>query len=118
MPVVRSAPTKVDPAAQKSAADHNTRGRELLNQRKFHEAIEELNEAIRQQPDFALAYNARGFAYYLMHDYPPALADFDQAIRLNPKYPNAYLNRSRARKASGDAAGSTADAAKAREFLK
>ncbi len=42
-----------------SAMVHNQRGRDLLNQGKSREAIEELNEAIRQSPDFALAYNAR-----------------------------------------------------------
>jgi tetratricopeptide (TPR) repeat protein len=48
----------------------------------------------------ALAFNARGFAYYLLRDYPHALADFDAAIRLNPKYLNALQNRDLARNAA------------------
>ena len=102
----------------KSAAMHNERGRELMKQSKLHEAIAELDLAILAQPDFALAYNARGFAYYLSRDYRRALADFDEAIRLNPKYVNAYQNRALARKATGDAAGSAEDAAKARASAK
>jgi tetratricopeptide (TPR) repeat protein len=103
------------PADAKSAADCNARGRELLNQGKYREAIEALSQAVRQKPDFALALNARGFAYYRLRDYKQALADFDEAIRLNPNYLNAYQNRSNARKASGDDEGSLSDERKLHE---
>jgi Flp pilus assembly protein TadD len=58
-----------------SAEEHHRRGRELLNERKYREAIQELSEAIRQSSDSALAYNARGYAYYMLHDYRQANAD-------------------------------------------
>ena len=69
----------------KAAEAHNQRGRELLQQNKYAEAIEELSAAIEAQPGFALAYNARGFARYLTKDYKNALADLDEAVRLNPQ---------------------------------
>ncbi len=100
-----------------SAAEHHKRGRELLQQGKYPAAIEELSEAIRAQPDWSMVYNARGFAYYLQHDYGHALTDLDEAIRLNPQYLNAYQNRSRSRKAAGDARGSAADSKKIRMLL-
>jgi hypothetical protein len=109
-------PTPQPPALQ-SAEAYNARGRELIAQGKYHEAIAELSAALRQDPNFTLALNARGFAYYLIRDYKRSLADFDAAIRLNPQYDNAYLNRSKARRAAGDAAGSAADS-KRRKSLK
>jgi hypothetical protein len=88
-----------------SAATHNTCGRQLIAQGRYREAIVELSAALDQDPNFTLALNARGFAYYLLHNYQRAIVDFDAAIRLNPRYVNAYLNRSKARMAAGDAAG-------------
>jgi tetratricopeptide (TPR) repeat protein len=101
-----------------SAAEHNQRGRDLIKAGKYREAIEELSASLRAQPDFALAYNARGFAYHLLRDETHALADFDEAIRLNPRYLNAYQNRSIARRAVGDTTGSAADSAKVHELSK
>ncbi len=72
------------PADPKSAALHNQRGRELLYQGHYQEAIDELTAAIEAQADFTLAYNARGFAYHMMHDDTHALTDLDVAI-LNPR---------------------------------
>ena len=88
----------------------------MLYQGHYPQALDELTAAIEAQPDFALAYNARGFAYQMMRDTTHALADLDAAIRLNPVYANAYHNRSVARKAAGDKDGSAADEAKAREL--
>jgi tetratricopeptide (TPR) repeat protein len=97
-----------------SADEHHRRGRDLLEKRNYREAVTEVSEAIRERTDFALAYNARGFAYYMLRDYRQANADLDEAIRLNPKYLNAFQNRSHARKAAGDLKGSLADANQAR----
>jgi tetratricopeptide (TPR) repeat protein len=100
-----------------SAEEHHRLGRELLDKRNYREAITELSEAIREKSDFALAYNARGFAYYMLRDYRQANSDLDEAIRLNPAYLNAFQNRSHARRALGDLKGSAADANQARALI-
>ena len=103
-------------ASTSSGAEHNRRGRELTQQRRYREAIDELAAALRDRPDFALALNARGFAYLLLQDWAHAIQDLDAALRIDPNYANAYSNRAVARKATGDTAGAQADQAKAREL--
>jgi tetratricopeptide (TPR) repeat protein len=105
------------PSAGASAAEYHARGRKLLQEDHFQEAIEQLTEALKLNPSFALAYNARGYAHFRLKQYPQALADFDEAIRLTPSYLNAYVNRGAARRAAGDKAGADADQAKARELM-
>ena len=109
------APSAKAPPA--SATEYHTRGRKLLQEGRYQEAIEPLTEALKLDPSLSLAFNARGFAYFRLKQYPQALADFDQAIRLNRSYVNAYINRSVTRRAAGDKAGADADQAKARELM-
>ena len=77
--------------------------------------METLSEALRLKPDLALAWNARGFARYLMKRYAESLTDLNEAIRLNPRYLNAYQNRAAVRKALGDEAGAGSDRVASRE---
>src|SRR5581483_4022016 len=107
-------PASPAPRVTTSAEELERRGRSLTEAGKYQEAIAELSEAIRLKPDFARAYNARGYAYLLKRDYQHAQDDFNEAIRLMPDYGNAYRNRAATRKAMGDATGAAADLAKAR----
>jgi tetratricopeptide (TPR) repeat protein len=107
------APVSPPPPPAATAAVYHARGRKLIEQEKFAEAVEQLNLAIQIDPSMALAHNARGFAFLRLKQYAAAIADFDAAIRLNPAYANAYRNRAAARRASGDKTGSSADQAKA-----
>ena len=56
-------------------------------------AIADYNTAIQLKPDYAEAYNNRGFAYYLKGDAERAIADYTRAIALRPNYPKAYNSR-------------------------
>ena len=88
----------------------------MMLEEKLTEAIDQFDQALKLDPKMSLALNARGYAHYRLKHLPEALRDLDVAIQLNPNYANAYQNRSSARKASGDAVGAEADAAKARQL--
>jgi tetratricopeptide (TPR) repeat protein len=55
--------------------------------------MEDLDRAIRINPNYADAYNQRSVVYANFGDAKKSLADLNQAIRLNPNYADAYYNR-------------------------
>ncbi len=56
-------------------------------------AIQDYDQAIRLNPNFANAFVNRGIVYESKQQYDRAIQDFDQAIRLNPNYANAFSSR-------------------------
>ena len=60
---------------------------------EYPRAIEDHDEAIRLDPQFAVAYTNRGNAYQNLREYPRAIEDFNEAIRLDPQLALAYVNR-------------------------
>ena len=96
------------------AASWHAKGRQLLQQEHYAEAIPALTQAVTLDPSLAPAFNARGYANLRLKHYAEAIEDFDRAIRLQPGYQNAYANRATARRLSGDATAAAADMATAR----
>lgn len=66
-------------------------------------------EAIRLKPDYAEAYNNRGYGHNDKGDIDAALDDFNEAIRLRPDFFEAYNNRGSVRDDKGDLDGALAD---------
>jgi tetratricopeptide (TPR) repeat protein len=60
------------------------RGAEALDEKDYPKAIEFFNQTIREDPDFAEAYNQRAIAYYLIEDYEKSIADCQRTIRRMP----------------------------------
>src|SRR5207249_10510279 len=71
----------------------NSHGFHTLQQSNYDAAIANLNEAIRLNPTYDVAFNNRGLAYFNKGDLDKALTDFEEALRLNPSNDCAYSNR-------------------------
>src|SRR5438445_13855621 len=55
--------------------------------------MQDLNEAIRLDPENVAALLSRALTWTAKEDYDRALKDYDEAIRLYPKYAWAYQQR-------------------------
>jgi tetratricopeptide (TPR) repeat protein len=86
-----------------------TRGMNAFNRSKLDEAIANYDEAIRLKPDFAEAFNNRGYAKSNLGRTEEAIYDFDEAIRLKPNFANAFCNRGNAKEDIIDYEGAIKD---------
>ena len=68
-------------------------GDDLFSQGQYGAAISEYSRAIELKPDFAAAYNNRGYAAYSKYDGTDALPDLNRALQLRPDFPHAYNTR-------------------------
>jgi tetratricopeptide (TPR) repeat protein len=71
----------------------NSRGWAYYRKADFDRAIQDYNQAIQLQPDYAFAFNDRGLAYAGNRDFNRAIEDYSQAIKLNPDFALAFNNR-------------------------
>ena len=60
-------------------------------------------------PNYAKAYDNRGYAYNGKKEYDKAISDFNEAITLNPNYAKAYYNRGVAYRKQGNNAQARTD---------
>ncbi|KAA9349057.1 tetratricopeptide repeat protein [Larkinella humicola] len=90
-----------------------TEARALMQQGKFREAIQPLNQAIDADADNYEAFNSRGVAYYELKDYENALLDYEQAIQLKPDFYKPYYNRAKLKTARGETDAALKDYAEA-----
>jgi tetratricopeptide (TPR) repeat protein len=60
------------------------------------ESLSDLNEALRLEPNDALAHSGRGITWVAMKAYDKAIVDFNEAIRLEPQNATHFFNRAEA----------------------
>jgi tetratricopeptide (TPR) repeat protein/S1-C subfamily serine protease len=53
-------------------------------------ALDDVNQAIRLQPDLAIAYHLRGWVYSDLENYTAAIAEINEALRLQPDSGEIY----------------------------
>ena len=101
----------VPPGPLTSAEAYLARGDGYATNRQWDLAIADYSAALQMRPDWAEAYNNRGYAYYWQGDGDGAraLADYNKAIELRPDYAYAYNNRGAAYMAIGDPAHALRD---------
>ncbi|BAT56404.1 TPR domain protein [Nostoc sp. NIES-3756] len=87
---------------QKSADTLYNEGVEKYNKKDLTGAIADFTQAIKINPNLAVAYNDRGLARYDSGDRQAAIEDYNQAIKANPNLAVAYYNRGLARYDLGD----------------
>jgi len=66
------------------------RGCSHRQQGEFDKAIADFTEAIECDPQLALAYPNRGYAYFATRQLDRAVADYNEAFRLDPKLVEAF----------------------------
>ncbi|MDR2035047.1 MAG: tetratricopeptide repeat protein [Helicobacteraceae bacterium] len=59
----------------------------------FQEAIKQFSIAIKEDSNYAYAYNNRGVIYRSLGDHNKAIEDYNQAIKIDPTFAYAYYNR-------------------------
>ncbi|GCL45797.1 tetratricopeptide repeat protein [Microcystis aeruginosa] len=69
------------------------RGTLYRRQQKYKLALDDYNQAIELNRNFAMAYYNRGILYQDLGKYDLALSDYSKAIDINPNFADAYLGR-------------------------
>ena len=99
----QSEPTR-EPQITNRSNPYFEQGNIYLKKKRYHEAIEEYQQALRLDPDAAIIHAALGWAYYKVGMLDAAIAEGEEVMRLEPDNPDVpklmellYQERSRRR---------------------
>ena len=92
------------------------KGRKLLGQKQYDDAIEAFSTAIEIIPRDYQSFNYRGVCWALKDDFHRAIADYSKAIEIRPTYAEAYNNRGFAYTQTGNLNAALSDYSRAIEI--
>jgi tetratricopeptide (TPR) repeat protein len=91
------------------ATTYLNQGIASLQDKQYDDAIKQLSEAVKLDPDSPSAYNELGRAYAGRKDFGKAIESFNEALARDPDLADAYQNRGFAYLDSGNSAKAIAD---------
>ena len=83
----QSEPTR-EPLIIKHRNSYFEQGNIYLKEKRYHEAIEQYQQALRMEPDSAIVHAALGWAYYNVGMLDAAIAAGEEVMRLEPNNPD------------------------------
>ncbi len=87
---------------QETEEEYLDEGVALAMQGKYDEAIQAFDEAIRLDPEDALAWNNKGVALAMQGKYDEAIQAYDETIRLYPEYADVWYYKGLALAVQGE----------------
>ena len=97
---------KLVPGAPELLLDHSVT---LAQVHHYQEAVDELSDLLKRQPNRVEAQVLRATAYRFLDNMVGAKADIDRALELDPGFPDALVERGILRRLSGDDTGARED---------
>ncbi len=87
-----AAPTAAPVSDRQQARLLNDRGMQMFKEKNYAAARDQFAQALKLQPDFALAANNLGFVYWKTNDDANAVRYFEAALKIDPSRAVAYVN--------------------------
>ena len=84
------------------AIAYNIRGNAHSKNNQYDSAIQDYDDSIRINPNYAKAFNNRGVAYQKKGEYQRAIEDLNEAIKINSEYAIAFANRAETYQKNGE----------------
>ena len=78
-------------AVPKEAHTAFEKGRKAGSEKKFDEAVKELNKAVTIYPQYAIAWSLLGEIHRLQNEFEPAKKEYAQALASDPKFISPYF---------------------------
>src|SRR5262245_14008600 len=88
---------------------YNNRGNAYSTKGGYDLAVQDYDQSIKLNPNYAQAFNNRGVAYQKKGEYDRAIEDFDESLKLNPDNASAFGNRAQTYLSKGEYARAVQD---------